>query len=346
MDWFEKLTGFQELGYAQTRRQLEVVDGKLHSHANGKSYGIGELELVSLRTLRERVHLGPEHAGRLKVGIVQGDVRAMHSISENAGSMFQVASQFNLLEMISPDITPEQGVTRYQYDGTQGPACAMAAGAATIYRNYFAEIDGQEGQTEDRQLDGLADIGVTLCSQLSVPLAALWAMRNGYAMCTRNGLEAIAAHLALLGAEKTDLLRGMLRIGVHSNVEVTDQHRTSPMFVSQVYCSALPVRYAGDNIPTLQWATFATLILEAAYEATLLATVLNAQRTGSKTVFLTRLGGGVFGNDAGWIDAAMRRAFRLFENTYLDVRLVSYGAPSALTLKIPEDFSEGSAPKT
>jgi hypothetical protein len=130
MDWFEKLFGFQELDYAHTRQQFEVVDGRLHSRANGKSYGIGELELVSLKTLRDRTQSGQGQSGRLKVSLVRGDVRAMHSAPKHAGALFQVASQFNLLEMVSPDVAPEHGVSRYQYDGTQGPACAMAAGAA------------------------------------------------------------------------------------------------------------------------------------------------------------------------------------------------------------------------
>lgn len=110
------------------------------------------------------------------------------------------------------------------------------------------------------------------------------------------------------------------------------------MHVSQAYCSALPVSYADDKMPAVQWAAFATLILEAAYEATLSAAILNAQRTGSNIVFLTRLGGGVFGNDETWIDAAMRRTFRLFENADLDVRLVSYGAPPSSMSKLAEDF--------
>ena len=52
--------------------------------------------------------------------------------------------------------TLEQGMTRYAGDPTQGPACAIAAGAATIYRNYFAPVGNKFGQTKDRQLDGLA----------------------------------------------------------------------------------------------------------------------------------------------------------------------------------------------
>ncbi len=62
----------------------------------------------------------------------------MHGRPEYSGALFQVASQFNLLKMIGPSVTPEDGVTRYESDRTQGPACAIAAGAATIYGNYFA----------------------------------------------------------------------------------------------------------------------------------------------------------------------------------------------------------------
>src|SRR5437667_12141333 len=90
-------------------------------------------------------------------------VRAKTSaFMEKAGALFQAASQFNLLEMVSPTVTPEHGVTRYQHDRTQGPACAIAAGAATIYRNYFAPVGGGYGQTAERQFDGLADLGDAL----------------------------------------------------------------------------------------------------------------------------------------------------------------------------------------
>ena len=37
------------------------------------------------------------------------------------------------MEMVAPHVTPEDGVTRYQGDPTQGPACAMAAGGAPIF---------------------------------------------------------------------------------------------------------------------------------------------------------------------------------------------------------------------
>jgi hypothetical protein len=66
-------------------------------------------------------------------------------------------------------------------------------------------------------------------------------------------------------------------------------------------------------------------VLEAAYEATLLAAQIQFARGGSPSVLLTRLGGGVFGNDSAWIDDAIQRALPKVAHVGLDVRLVRYG---------------------
>ena len=58
MDWFERLTGFRETDYDETRAKLRFERSRLQSLINGKSYGVGELELVSLQALRERVKSG------------------------------------------------------------------------------------------------------------------------------------------------------------------------------------------------------------------------------------------------------------------------------------------------
>ena len=336
MDWFEQLTGFRERSYADTKAQLEVKGSVLTSKVNGKSYAIGDLEVVSLAELRSRVaQLGPTR-GKLRFSNVQGDVRKLHHAPENAGVLFQVASQFNMLEMVGPNVTPEEGVTRYQHDHTQGPACAIAAGAATLYRNYFAPIGDQVGQTKDRQLDGLADLGDALARRIGPPVVSLYAMRNGYALATRDGLTAIAELLGQLHEPDLDDLRGLLRIGVHRDVELTDGG-SSGQRVSQAFCSALPVAYSG--LPQSAWAPFASLVLEAAYEATILQGALNSARGGSNIVNLTRLGGGAFGNADAWIDAAMTRALRLSASHDLDVRLVSYGSVPPSMIKLAGAFA-------
>src|SRR5664279_4550527 len=337
MDWFEKLTGFRETSYDDTRAKLEVDGDRLHSLINGSSYDIGELELVPLQTLRERVKSAGGPLGRLKVNVVTGDVRQMHQSSENAGALFQVASQFNLLEMTGPEVTPEDGVTIYEGDPTQGPACAIAAGAATIYRNYFAPVGGGYGQTAERQFDGLAYLGEALAAALKQPIETLWEMQNGYAQCTRAGLDAIADHLGALQPEQVNVLRGKLCIGIHRDVEVTDAAGKHRPLVSQAFCSALPVKY-NRSVPSPHWEAFGSLVLQAAYEATMLAAVLNARRGGSKVVLLTELGGGAFGNDPDWIHGAMRRALEMMSGFELDVKLVSYRSLSRAILQLAKDF--------
>jgi hypothetical protein len=164
----------------------------------------------------------------------------------------------------------------------------------------------------------------------------LWDMQNGYALCTRTGLDAIARYLRALRPEPLDLLRGQLRIGLHRDVEVTDAEAEHRPLVSQAFCSALPIAYTG--VPPARWEPFALLVLEAAYEATMLAAVLNKQRGASNIVLLTLLGGGAFGNEAAWIHAAMRRALAMMSAFELDVRLVSYGTPSREIMQLAMDF--------
>ncbi len=327
MNWFERLTGFKEANFADAQARLEVDGPMLRSKVNGKTYSIGSFEMASLADLRAQVAAGSGPAGRLRVSIVQGDVRRMHQAPEYAGAVFQVASQFNALEMVGPDVTPEHGVTRYEHDSTQGPRCAMAAGAATIFRNYFVPVGDQTGQTATRQLDGIADLGAALSEALGRPVADLWDMRNGYCLAIREGLDLIAEHLRGLAPQQIDALAGKLRIGLHQDVEVTDAPTSLGPIVSQAFCSALPVAYS--RVPARHWQPFAQLVLDGAYQSTLLAAVLNARRGASNIVLLTLLGGGAFGNDDAWIHTAIRRAAAKVQAFDLDVRLVSYGAPSA-----------------
>ena len=333
MDWFERITGFKEDGYEATRARLSVVDGQLHSRNSARTCAVGQLETPSLAELRLRAAGLVNGHGPTRVSCVQGDVRRMHADHGNAGALFQVASQFNLLEMVSDAVTPERGVTRYEQDATQGPACAIAAGAGTIYRNYFATVNGYSGQREDRQIDCLSDIGTALGNDEG----RLWQMRNGYCLTNDEGLASIDHRLSSMGPAQLDELRGQLRIGVHWDVEVTDDGAGHP--VSQAYCSALPVSYNRIRKPA-NWARFAALVLEATYEATLLSAMLNVQRQGSPLVYLTRVGGGAFGNDGRWIAGAIQRALAPCKDAGLDVRIVSYSALDTATLEIAKEFSD------
>ncbi len=303
--WFEELTGFREGQRAEVLAQL-VEDGPfVVSRANGRRMRRGELSLPTLTELRRARSDAAAVGGVSTVGEVVADARELHAEAASAGATFQVASQFNLLEMAGPSVTPDDGIDRYEGDHTQGPACAIACGAGTIHRNYLTPVpldgapDAPRGQTAARQLDGLADLAATL--GLAVP------MRNGYALLRREQLEWAAESLDGIAGPARDELAGRLRVGVQADTEVT--WRNAGHTVTQVYCSALPLAYAGGD-PSA-WEPLARLVLDAAYEATLAAATLTAARTGNRTVHLTLLGAGAFGNPTAWVIDALERAVRL-----------------------------------
>lgn len=316
--WFETLTGFQEESPQQVRANLALNGKLLRSRVNGRELVCGTLSIPTLAELRASVQTRGQCPGKLSLREVVADVRQLHAAVSNAGSLFQVASQFNLLEMVSPAITPEHGVDIYEMDHTQGPTCAIAAGAGTIYRNYLVPVNGQIGQSAARQIDCLADIGEALGN----PVKRLWEMKNGYALPNQAGLEEIAARLRAASEADLDALRQKLRIGLQWNTQVTIGNATH--LVSQAYCSALPVAYSPHDA-TL-WEPFARLILEATYEATLCAAILNAASTGNNRVYLTLLGGGAFGNRSEWILDALQRSLIRYNHADLDIAIVSYGA--------------------
>ena len=192
--WFEALMGFREEHPDQVRENIAIHGNTLHSKVNSKSYVFGTLETPSLGELRNQILALPASKGKIIIREIIGDVQTLHSDLSNANALFQVASQFNLLEMISPEVTPEQGIGHYEYDLTQGPACAVAAGAGTIYRNYFVNINEQIGQTELHQIDCLSGIEDILNTNQKH-----WKMVNGYALVTEEGLRAINTRRCIRG---------------------------------------------------------------------------------------------------------------------------------------------------
>lgn len=330
MTWFETLTGFSEQSPQQVRENMAVGGEVLKSHVNGRVIVCGQLETPSLSELRERVLTSGYPKGKITLREVVANVQNLHINESNANSLFQIASQFNLLEMISPGVTPEYGVGIYENDFTQGPACAVAGGAGTIYRNYFVRVNGQIGQSATNQIDCLKDIGAALGNQDN----RLWEMRNGYALASGSGLVEISNRLEASSQREVDELRKLLRIGIQWDTQVTLNECKHN--VSQAYCSALPVAYSEHS--SSLWAKFAQLVLEASYEATICTAILNWRNNGNNRLFLTLLGGGAFGNQTDWILAAIQRALNIYNNVKLDVAIVSYGSSKLYIQKLVNQY--------
>lgn len=313
MTWFDALTGFVEQSGDDVRSKLHLNGSKLHSSVNNRSFDAGSFSTPSLSSLRSKTVSG--NGSQIRIAELVGDVRSLHQDAANANAVFQVASQFNCLEMAAPEVVPEDGVGIYQNDRTQGPACSISAGAGTIYRNYFTDVNGRTGQTRDNQIDCLKDIEHHFGGDL-------WRMENGYCFPTSSGLAYIERQLANSRRQELDDIRAKLSVGVQSKTQVTIGDATH--LVTQVFCSALPVSYS--DIRESEWNYFPRLILDATYEATFHVAAQNFIDTGCPKLYLTLVGGGVFGNKLDWIFASMSRSLDLFAWANLDVSIVSYGS--------------------
>lgn len=317
MEWFETLFGFAEAGWESTQAQFSLEGTTLTSRVNQRSFDAGAFETPSVAELRARV--GPGHGSPRVQHEAIGDVLELHALSEHRDAMFQVASQLNCLEFADPRETPEDGVTPYAFDPTQGPACSLAAAAATVYRNYFVPLGDEIGQRANRQLDNLAD-----ALALLGPPEAFVTVTNGYAFSNAQRLAGTGGALQAAGR---DAFIGRMRVGVQTRAEVTFASRfvepSERTHVSQAFCSALSCGY--DRSPRHLWAPLATAVLDAAYEATLLAARAGvAAGTCGGIVWLTFLGGGAFGNDPTWIAEAIARALHVAGDDTLDIRIAHH----------------------
>lgn len=329
--WFEKLFGFPEAlerdergAFAKVQASFDhdFARGTLRSRVSGSLFVCGVFSTPTLGQLRAEAREALRSGGSAPGGVSGVSVThfATYDILEeharHPGAVFQAASQLNCLEMPSRGVTPEAGITGYEHDFTQGPACSIACAAGTVVRNYLVDVaalssphrripaGGPLGQRADRQINTLDEVEAAVGNAER----CLWTVRNGYFCASKDRLRELGEEL---GGAKREALLALLKVGVQAGVGVTFARGASvyeppaaPVAVTQVYCSAVPVDY--DCVEGLRPA--ACFLLDGLYEATLWAAVLNAARTGCPDVFLTFVGGGVWGNELEWIAAAIGRA--------------------------------------
>lgn len=105
------------------------------------------------------------------------------------------------------------------WDRTQGPACAV-----TTYRNCLVTVADGCGHGARRQAPERTRL-------------------NRGALCRLESLVRLSRLLAVASAAETGLLRGLLRIELHRDVELTEERQGPWSLVTQAYCWAMPVAY-------------------------------------------------------------------------------------------------------
>lgn len=313
MSWFEALFGFRE-EYPTVNSKLRLVDDYLVSTVNNARYYVGAFSTPSVAELQAvAARVAPSTPNTFGI-VASTDVSELQADPLNRLAVFQVASQFNCLEFLNQHITPENGVSGYARDRTQGPAAAVSCGPAAVFRNYF--VFGGEKQQRARQLDLLHDVTAYLGT-------GLYVVRNGYVFA--DNLVPLNARLS----RETDAdVYAHLRVGVHESTQVTSSNWgqtriTDPtQCVAQVLCSALSVRY--NTSDARDWERFARIVLVGAYTATICQAIINRQNTGCNKVFLAPLGGSAFGNDPMWICDSIRAVLDTYANHGLDITLVAF----------------------
>ena len=122
----------------------------------------------------------------------------------------------------------------------------------------------------------------------------------------------------------------------HLDLAAFDSDRTTVVqsaAASDVSDIIIPAVEAGT------WAELAQLVLQAAYEATICAAIINQ----SNKLFLTLLGGGAFGNEDAWIIGAIERAVIRYREHDLDIAIVSHSR-SATGRALAIESSSGTLP--
>ncbi|CAK9034946.1 unnamed protein product [Durusdinium trenchii] len=312
-EWFEEVFGVPEGKYREMRDDFEAAAGLLICKSTGKMFQAGTLRTPTLAELRSQLDTarqegdgGYYNAGVLRFTNLTSDSLSLYQDSRNAGAVFQVCSLFNCLETVD-GYHPEDGITHYCSKATQGAVSSIACPAAAFFRNYFVHTTGQGAG--GRPVDLLEELANVVQNHKN----GYWTMKHGQCLPKVDGSIARLSHSLATNHDLEAEARQAVQVGVHWETEVL--------------CGALPVGYL-KAVRANEWATFAKVVLQSAYEATLTVASCLAAKKGTRIkVFLTAVGAGSLSNRVAWIAGALEMALENFASEPLDVVLVHFSAP-------------------
>jgi hypothetical protein len=320
VNWFESFFGFIEKDYSYNKSQMFRLF-LIGNQEKINEINVGSFMLINLKELydsTEQIY----GTGSIKFKNIVGDIKEINRSAENNNATIQVASQFNCLEMVDYNELPENGITCYQNDRTQGPICVMCTPAGLAYRNYI--FNG--GQTKNNQIDMTSEL---LSYFKSIDNSIDWKVINGYLMI--NDVQVLIKISNLLKNDDIRLsAKYKIKAGIHNNLGIFIDGKKYDHKVNHILCSGLPISYHYYPMNNINlWDELSELFLEAYYEITILMACLNEH---NNTCYLTQIGGGAFGMKNSLIISAIKKAcLNLVNKGYnLNIKMVHYNTISQL----------------
>ena len=327
-DPFEALVGmserqfFNEYGFSDTGKQF--LETKLQGQ-QGKFYlkQVEPFYSAALECLKQKEGGCFAH-GKITFSIIEGgenpsgtsfqkylDVAALQALPENNGGLFQVASNLNALELNG---TNKERIYTYIPLRTQGEICALSALPGIIDRMY-------------------------LQSPINFLKNFNWQGSIAYIEGYFPSMPHLDSRFKNMSYEDILQTSSTLYVGVQKNVCVTSGLRNYgtqgfkavpvtavDQRITQVFTAALDPYNNGALTKTIGFENLARTLLHGAYKGTFDV----AYEMGTKKIFLTLVGGGVFQNKYEWIAQAISTAFQDFSykkknsNGSVEVVLILY----------------------
>lgn len=259
--------------------KLSVVPGNLHVIKSRQC-------LVSASSSRKKFKINILADKNLDIAVLQFDPK-------NAGCLFQIASNFHGLEQTSPHSSPEDTMlVDYVNDRTQGPRAVVRTMADLIFRRYLLPISSSRtvGYTDDVLFRGQWPLNML------TEVAATHGVRitAGGWIDTEHALPLVTLRDKMQAASKITAILVENALVTHNSHDVYmgyNNHRIHHLLTAAYDLTFKPGSEKG-------WADAALI---AAYANTIKA----ALDYNVRKVFLTLVGGGVFGNSPKMIYTAM-----------------------------------------
>jgi hypothetical protein len=328
--------------YLYNTEKLYIYATNIKFTINNILYNVGDFLCLPLITLKkyQTYELSKDALKNITYNIIKEDIVSLINNKSSPTDVFQAASQFNLLEMAQEDVPPENGISNYYKDNSQGPRVAIASPIGTFFRNYLiynnyalyetTDIDGYP-QTTDKQfntLQTLLDLPELKFIKVNTnPTQGEYLYKNGY--CFINPTQ----EQSNFAQANQNLFEEHLKVGVQWNSPLLINYNRK---LCQVYCSGLPfgsyalkygLKLDSDGYED-RIKPFAVGILKAAFKCTLQVAVnkLDLLTDDSRiNVYLTAVGSGEFKNPMEWVVEALIYALNDFKHYPLDVIMVTYG---------------------